>query len=295
MIFLFLSVGSIIVFLEYRKQRNVINPISLLMIPYLLLVFFNNTIAHRIGFYKVDDKILIMYSLSFIFYYIGTILASLNTKKLDLNEEDNKFRFLNYKINLMTNILLGIGLISLIKLLYLIKKFSFSEFEGMMGNGMTGHLMLLSYSLSPIVFLYWLYNKKKLKCLVAIVLILITTFSTFIKYNVIGFIINIFIFISLYKKSILKKAITILIFLVLFLFCFNYIIGFYLSNLSAPSEFYFRHFLVYIFGSTINANHIFLEGINTHLTLFYKIMIFIFALPNMFFNKIIGRTFFLGR
>lgn len=98
MIFLFLSVGSIIVFLEYRKQRNVINPISLLMIPYLLLVFFNNTVVHRIGFYKVDDKILIMYSLSFIFYYIGTIFSSINNKKIYIKKISNYYYYYYYFI-----------------------------------------------------------------------------------------------------------------------------------------------------------------------------------------------------
>lgn len=293
MIFLlFLSVNSIIIFLNYRKQKNIINPISLLMAPYLLLVFFNNTIAYRIGFYKVDDRVLIMYSLSFIFYYIGIILSSINDKKIYLREDYNKFRFLNYKVNLMANVLLGIGLISLIKLFYLIKNFSFPEIEGMMGNGVIGHLVLLSYSLAPIVFLYWLYNKKKIKYLVAIILILIVTFSTFIKYNVIGFIINIFIFTSLYKKSVLKKAVLILLIFVFGLFISNYAINFYFVGVNASTEFYLRHFLTYVLGSIINSNHIFLEGVNTHLSLFYKIMIFIFALPNMFFNKIIGKVFF---
>lgn len=292
MIFLFLSVSSIIIFLGYRKQKNIINPISLLMMPYLLLVLFNNTLAYRIGFYKVDDKVLAMYSLSFIFYYIGTIFSSINNKKIYLREDYNKFIFLNYKINLMTNILLIIGIIGLIRLFYLIKVFSFSEFEGMMGNGIVGHLILLSYSIAPIIFLYWLDNKKRIKCLIAVILILIATFSTFIKYNAIGFIINIFIFVSLYKKSILKKSVIIIIFIIIILFVSNYAISFYFFNVKPSTEFYLKHFLTYALGSIINSNHIFLEGINTHLTLFHKIMIFIFALPNMFFNKIIGKVFF---
>lgn len=293
MIFLlFLSVSSIIIFLSYKKQKNIINPISLLMMPYLLLVLFNNTLAYSIGFYKVDDKVLVMYSLSFIFYYIGTIFSSINNKKIYLREDYNKFRFLNYKINLMTNVLLIIGIIGLIRLFYLIKVFSFSEFEGMMGNGIVGHLILLSYSLAPIVFLYWLDNKKKIKCLIAVILILIATFSTFIKYNAIGFIINIFIFVSLYKKSILKKSVIIIMFIIIILFVSNYAISFYFFNIKASTEFYLKHFFKYSFGSLINTNHIFLEGINIHLNLFSKVMIFFFALPNMFFNKFLGRIYF---
>lgn len=292
MIFLFLSIGSIIVLLEYKKQKNLINPASLLILPYVVIIFFNNFFGYKLGFYKVGSDILGVYCLTFFFYFLGIKIASLNRKKICISENDNILKFSEYKMNQMVNFLLVIGIISLIKLFFLLQKYSFLEMEGMMGNGITGHLILLSNALLPIIFLYWSYNKKKFKYLIAIILILVATFFTFIKYNIIGCIVNIFIFTMLYKRSALKKAISILVFSVCFLFCLNYMVIFYSLDLNVTSEFYFKHFLTYILGSIINSNYIFIEDINTHLSIFFKLMIYFFAFPNMFFNKILGKVYF---
>lgn len=262
------------------------------MAPYAVLVFLNNFFMYKIGFNKIEDEVLVMLLLTFICFFFGG-LPTAPDKVPKIYEEDNKIRFERYNIKRMTNILLLIGLISFIKLIYLcLNADSYESWDGAMGNGIVGHLLLLAYSILPIVFLYWTYNKKKKKCIIAVLMIIVATFSTFIKYNVLGLAVSIFIFVLIYKKSMLKKAVMVLVSFTIIAFVGNYAISFFINNESVSSAFYLNHFWVYCSGSIINANNVFLEGMNVEVTLLYKLATFLFALPNMFFQKFLGERFF---
>ena len=87
------------------------------------------------------------------------------------------------------------------------------EAEGVMGNGVVGHLMNFSYSIAPFVFLYWTFYPKKIQYLIPILMLVVVTFGTLVKYNIIGLLVTIFMFMMVYRKSLVKKA---LLFLVIF-------------------------------------------------------------------------------
>ena len=109
---------------------------------------------YKIGFNKIEDEVLVMLLLTFICFFFGG-LPTAPDKVPKIYEEDNKIRFERYNIKRMTNILLLIGLISFIKLIYLcLIADSYESWDGAMGNGIVGHLLLLAYSILPIVFLY---------------------------------------------------------------------------------------------------------------------------------------------
>ena len=228
---------------------------------------------------------------SMIVFFIGAMFVTPHEIPI-IYEEDNNTRYDQYKIDSMANFVILLGVIAIIKLIQLILtggfRSNFDDMEGVMGNGIVGHLLLLSYSLIPILFLYWLDHKRKVKCILAIILILIVTFATFVKYNIIGVIVSLFICTTIYKKSLLKRSLMIMFSTVVAIFVINYAMGFVIRSISVDNSFYLNHFWVYAGGSVINDNGIFTGTVNNDFGVLYRLCIFLFALPNMFIKKFSG-------
>ncbi len=288
MTIIFLVISILIILFQYYREKNIVNCVSLLVAPYVGIVFFNATIFERLGFYKIRNEVLIMLLTSFIVFFVGALIVTPGTLP-KINEKDNGGRYEQYNIIAMTNFVIIIGIMALIKLVQLIRtggfRTDFDEMEGVMGNGIVGHLLLASYALVPIIFLYWLDHKKEIKCLVAVVLILGVTFSTFVKYNIIGVIVSLFVFTTMYKKSLLKRAIVIMLMVVVIVFIGNYALGFALRNLTVDNNFYLNHLWVYAGGSVLYDNGIFTGAVTNNQSVLFRLCIFLFALPNMFIKK----------
>lgn len=286
----------IVLILLYQKHREGrwFNLLSIFMFPYLVIVFFNNFIFYKIGFYKISDQVLIMILCAFLAFFLGTLFFRYKSTSYD---EVNNIKLLNqYNFKAIKNFLYITGVLGLCECYVLYRRGlifnSDGDLEGVMGNGPIGHLLLASYSVLPIYFLYWTYHKKKTD-LLPIILVLIVAFSSFIKYNILGPVITLFIFVCLYKKSILKKSLIIFSIFIIFFFVANYAIGFALVGSEVPTQFYFSHFWAYFSGSVIYDDYIFTDGVRVGVNIFYKITTFICALPNMFFNKILNETFYV--
>lgn len=269
------------------KEGNWVNLISVFMGPYIPLVFLNNFFVYKNGFDKINDDVLVMILTSFIVFFSGSLLFKV--KKNSTNkEEDNVSKLSRYDFKKMRTFLIFIGLIGIVKIIILYLQGSFSsnidDVEGVMGGGAIGHLLLASYSLLPIYFMYWTYNRK-LTILMPIILIMIVTFSSFVKYNIIGLFVSFFLFLALYRKSVLKRSLLILVSFVGVVFYVNYAISFVLVGNDMTTQFILNHFWMYIAGSLIYDNYIFLYGIRPGIGVFYKLGTFIFALPNMFLEK----------
>ena len=269
------------------KEGNWVNLISVFMGPYIPLVFLNNFFVYKNGFDKINDVVLVMILTSFIVFFSGSLLFKV--KKNSTNkEEDNVSKLSRYDFKKMRTFLIFIGLIGIVKIIILYLQGSFSsnidDVEGVMGGGAIGHLLLASYSLLPIYFMYWTYNRK-LTILMPIILIMIVTFSSFVKYNIIGLFVSFFLFLALYRKSVLKRSLLILVSFVGVVFYVNYAISFVVVGNDMTTQFILNHFWMYIAGSLIYDNYIFLYGIRPGIGVFYKLGTFIFALPNMFLEK----------
>lgn len=293
---IFIVLTTMMIVRKRKIEGNWVNLISILMAPYVILVFLNNFFIHRIGFYKVDDKVLLMLLFAFFMFYVGTSLFTL--KKQSLNqEEDTEIKFSCYNIKRMTYYLYFVGIVGLIKLFTLYRSGQFSavninDAEGIMGNGIIGHLILSSYAVFPIVFLYWTYHKRAWFYLLPILMIAIITFSTFIKYNIVGLIVSSFLFVLVYRKSLLRYGVTALVSLVIFVFVGNYAITFAVHGADVEHTFYIGHFWTYACGSIIYDNYIFSSGIRVGVDIFYKLGTFFCALPNMFIEKTTGTKLF---
>lgn len=285
---IFLLATALMIIFQYLRERNIVNCVSLFMAPYLVIVLLNSLVFEKLGFYAISENVLEILLASFVVFFMGSMIA---TPRIipEIFEEDNGLRFDQYNIPAMTNFVIVLGLICMTKLGQMVItgqfKTNFDEMEGVMGNGIVGHILLVSYSLVPIIFLYWLEHKKEIKCLFAVILILGVTFSTFIKYNVIGVIVSLFIFTTMYKKSLLKKAVIIMVGGVIAVFVTNYLIGFMLKNVTVSSNFYLNHLWVYTGGSVLYDNGIFIGLVRNDQSVLYRLCIFLFALPNMFIKK----------
>ena len=82
---LFIFASIIVVCLQRKREENWINLISILVAPYVILVFLNNFFIYKVGFYKINDNVLIMLICSFYLFYIGGI--PFNIKSSFLNQE----------------------------------------------------------------------------------------------------------------------------------------------------------------------------------------------------------------
>lgn len=292
---LFLIVSGSLIVIQKRKENNWINLISILVAPYFVLVFLNNFFVYRTGFYRIDDRVLIMLMVSFLLFYIGGRIF--NVQEGFLNQEyENEMKFENYHMNAMIAFLYFVGICGLIKifLLYRAGQFSFNNIdsaEGVMGNGPVGHLLLCSYSILPIVFLYWTYTKK-FRHFLPILMIFLTTFASLVKYNIIGVFVSLFIFLLIYRKSYLKRAVFVLIIAVVAIFIANYALTFAIRRATVDSSFYWGHLWTYMSGSLIYDNYIFTKGIRVGVSIGYKLMTFLCAFPNMFILKITGHKIF---
>lgn len=286
----FLCIVSILIFLQYKKENNRINLISVLMAPYLVIVLFNNFFFYKFGFYKIEDKTLLIYSLAFIIFFVGARLAYASTFHYTVTI-DSRGNLESYNVRKMKNFLYVVFFIGLTKLLFAVKTGRIISEEGYMGKGFVGHLLAFSMALVPIVFLYWTYNKKKMSYLLAVIGIATITFSSFIKYNVISLVVIVFLFLSMNRKEVVKRAVILLVLIVFIIFIGNYAIGFYLQNASVQSSFYLYHFWKYCGGALINANNYYNNGFVENIGIFYKLMIYLCALPNMFLSLVNERVF----
>lgn len=297
MTWVFIIVVTLLIVWQHHREKNWVNLISILMAPYVILVSLNNLFVKELGFYMIEDNVLIMLLAAFMLFFIGGLPFNAGKFNHD-NEADNEKKLALYDIDAMNVVLFIIGIIGLIKIVVLFMQGAFSgsnidEAEGVMGNGIVGHLLLASYSIMPIVFLYWTYTKK-LKYLISILMIFVVTFSSLIKYNIVGAFVTTFIFILMYRKSLLKRSIVLLVVAVVAVFIGNYALTFFIKGTSSQVSyiFYLGHLWTYMSGSLIYDNYIFSSGVGVGLTVGYKLMTFLCALPNMFINKVFGVTLF---
>ncbi len=295
-LFLYSLVLFLLIGIQYTQEKRWFNLISILSLPYLIIVILNNIIASKLGFFPISDKALILYSSSVVCFYLGSLPLNLRASTKYTN--DAVITCLsNYKIKTMTIVLSLIAILGLIKVILNLSSginiLSLSTNEGELASGITGHILNLSYSIAPIVFLYWTYSPRKILYLLPIILLLFVNFLSFVKYHTIGFAINLFIFTILYRPSLAKKAIILLCALITTVFVLNYAISFASQDVEVASTFYYNHLWKYCAGSLINGNYLFAENeVSQNVSIWYKILSCLSALPNLFIYGLFDTTIF---
>lgn len=225
-------------------------------------------------------------------------IHSRKQKKGENKEAVLKFEFYNMPAILKYAVICE-GIIT-IRVLYIILKYGFAFFaadenEGYLMTGILGHLLLTLYVVIPILFYYWLRYKKNILFLISSLYGIGLFFLTFVKYHSICLIVLIYIFIVCEDKKYLKKGIIIIASTCILAFILSYSVTFISRGTAKDVDisFYIYHLWKYVGGSVINDNHIFTDGIRIDVSFFFKIGTILFALPNMFINKIFGTQFFV--
>lgn len=292
-IFLIITISMVIY--QYRREKNWVNLISLFIGPYIPLVFLNNFFIYKDGFYVISDKVLIMLLSAFILFFCGTLFFKPTHNKI---VADNNYKILlqRYNFKRMTLFLSFISLCGLVKIIFMYRSgafdaSNFDDSEGIMGEGPVGHLLLMSYSVLPIYVLNIIENKKWIYFSPVFVIFLVT-FCTFIKYNIIGVFVTMFIFFAIHRKDLLKRAVAGLLGFVGVAFWGNYAISFALAGNELEAKFMYGHFWKYLCGSLIYDNYIFESGVRPGIDSGYKLMTFLCALPNMFISKFFDTSFY---
>ena len=70
MVVMFEIVLGILIWLSYIQNRKLLNPMSIITIPYMFIIPINNWVAVKYGFYPINDETIIMHMVDFIMFYI---------------------------------------------------------------------------------------------------------------------------------------------------------------------------------------------------------------------------------
>ncbi len=290
---------ALIIYISYYISHHIINVVTVFSAPYMLIIPLNNILMVKLGFYLISNQTIYMVTGCLLCIFIGYIVANVFFRsKVGRKEEfesENEDIFSYYNICAMIKYTFFVEIIVFFRFVFIIVSkglpyIATSDFEGQMLRGPLGHMLLTICPIVPVLFLYWLNNKRKFKYLVATIVCVGLLFTTFIKYHVIGMIVLIYLFVSIEEEKYARKGLLILVISAIGLFISNYLLSFIVGgvNSKVAQEFYYNHFWAYVSGSLINDNKIFTEGIRVGVSIFYKLGSALFALPNVFLSTLFG-------
>lgn len=284
--YIFIVTISLLTYISYRVTKNLLNTFTVLVGPYLFIVPINNWYITKYGFFRIGDETIIMLLTGIICFFIGFIIASRKCKK-----NFSSFNFKHYNLHNIVRYVIIVECIVAIRFFYIIATHGLSfistpDYEGILTKGILGHLFLTIYPLIPIIFLYWLENKKNISYLLTVIIGISLLFLTLVKYHVIGMFILLYLFSAINNNKYLKKGAVIIISLVCTIFILNYLFQFAINDTAykVDNSYYLQHLWGYISGSLIYDNYIFEHGIRVGTDIFYKLGSFIFAPINMFLS-----------
>lgn len=299
MVIIFLIVCTLMVLFDFYVHRRMINVVSVMTLPYMIIIPINNYFAVRYGFNRILDQTIGMIMGGLICVFLGSLAVNFNRRVsktniiYDYKQDGEKFGF--YNMVKMKRYVIFVELIMAIRLLIIVRNFGFGYLsddyaESNFISGIPGHLYLTIYPLIPIVFYYWLKNKKNISYLLISIVGMIFAFLSFTKYHSIGLIILIYLFVALEDHRYLKKGAIALVITAIAIFMINYLLGFLAKNLlnEVSSDFYMLHLWKYIGGSCIHDNTIFIKGQNIGIGYLFKILYCTIPLLNMIFSGIFG-------
>lgn len=301
--FIMLIIFELIVFgiasLDYMITKQLINPFTIMALPYAIIIPVNNIIFSRYGFYIISNDVLRMLLLGFSMFFLGTAIIRFRRNRIHCMQNlrsveiDN-----NYKMKSLLVYCLMVEFVVIIRAIFLIRGKGFyylSYNEGVLLTGPAGHLLLTIFPVNGVLLYHWLKNKRKWVYLLATLICIGLYFMTFVKYHVIGLVIYMYLLLAYQDKRYVKTGAMMMAAFVLLLFIGNYFLSFIQVGVinQIHWSFYMNHFWKYVAGGMIYDNKIFELGIY-NVSVMYRIGTIIFALPNMFLNKFLGVTFFPG-
>ena len=244
---------SIIIFKLYKK---IVTPFSVLVLPFLFIILFVNTIGENLGYYKISDEVILFILFIFISFFLAHLFVlffeskfKYRIKEIRLIEIDFVMKVAMY-ISLLTFILLFLKAYFLIGL----DGFFSNSMAKVTERGILAHLKMIGYP-AFYYFCYKYFNSRNKRSLIFIFLFLFFSFSSMTKYHVIFPVIGVFLFISFYINNFKIIKYSIIVFLIItIIFIGNYSIYFLKTHNSIEFKnviWSFNHMISYIVGGPI--------------------------------------------
>lgn len=301
-IILFLAVCMLMIGIDYKINKRLINVISVFAIPYIVVIPINNWIMVKYGFYLISDRVILMILTGLIMIFAGGIVADYRKRAsktnviIDYEQSVHKLKF--YRMKRMRLYVFLVEFITVARFLIIlfqqgISYVSTDAFSGTLLRGILGHLFLTIYPCIPIIFYYWLNHKKEQSYLFLSLIGIALLFLTFVKYHSIGMILFIYFFVSIEDHKYLKKGAAAVVILAAGMFVMNYFISFVIRGTTSllKENYYLEHLWNYLAGSLIYDNRIFNEGVRIDTNILYKLGSFILTPLNQFTNVMFGVKF----
>lgn len=293
----FIVIICLLIVLYYQKTKSLYNLYLLLAAPYVLIILVNQYIAAPyFAFYPISDDTITMIFFSLVVFFIGSYPLAKPNQGEQQNSINQKFD--KYYMKQMSVFVFVCGMICMIWALriWIFNPNSIELFEktgSELSSGPIAHLKIIASSLAPITFTYGIIRKDRI-AIVGTIMLFIAVFLTFTKYNIICAVIAVLIYIGLYIPELARKTLLSFVGFPIVLFVGNYYLSFYLRGVSSliTNTYYLNHLWTYIGGSVIYDNYIFTLGVRIGMHTPEKIMTFLFALPNLFLNKLFGIQIF---
>ena len=257
-------IGSI--YIEYRRYKIAATPLIILSGIYVMFIPIINTVGVYLGFYKLEDKTILCFTIYILLIFLSGQFVNLGYKnKKYMNIELWTSDFNNMERTMWRIYLVGLtGYV--ISLIQVINKYGIDNTKSN-AFGIFAHIGFISRCLFPLI-LYYAAKKRKIRYFIAIAINILAMIAFKGKYHlyiaVAGFVV--LFLITKRDINILKLAkIVVAVFLAaIFLFVSVYTIipNFLAGDTSFNSmflgiQFSIRHFFHYIFCPFIAANEYF--------------------------------------
>lgn len=298
-------VCACMIVIGYFANKRMINPITVLVTPYMVIVPINNFIMVHRGFYAISDETIFFLACSLLCVFVTSVPVSVAwhapRTSIQVTQKERQDVFQYYRMGAMRNYVCAVNVIVSARFLFIIAKHGIdflptAEFEGMLASGPLGHLLLTGFPLIPILVYYWLKNKKKLSYLVMSLIYVMLIFLTLVKYHVIGLMMTTFFFVVLMDKRYLKKGAIAVVVVVCGLFILNYVTNFTIRGSAADvnNNFYVNHLWNYIAGSLIYDNSLMKNTYVSAVSILTRVGRAIVPPINVFLNKLFHFRLFYG-
>ena len=116
MLLIFFVVVGFLIYYQYKKEKRLINLISVLSGPYWVLIPLNNLLVYKLGFLQISDDVILMLTVGLFCFFIGTLPVN-NRCSVQNAEEENRDNLLKYNVSWMAFVVFIIALMGLLKLL----------------------------------------------------------------------------------------------------------------------------------------------------------------------------------
>lgn len=252
-----------LIYIEYRRYKIAATPLIILSGIYVLLIPVINTVGVYLGFYKLEDKTILCFTIYILLVFLSGQFVNLVYKNRNyMNIELWTSDFNNMERTMWRIYLVGLTgyVISLIQVIniYGIDNTKSNAF------GIFAHIGFISRCLFPLV-LYYAIKKRKIKYFIAIAINILAMIAFKGKYHLYIAVAGFVVFFLITKRDInvlkLAKIVVIVFWAAILLFVSMYTI---IPNILAGDtsfnsmflgiQFSIRHFVHYIFCPFIAAN-----------------------------------------